>query len=249
MTRIGFWYRLVVVLIRPILMVLTKRDWRGSENLPASEGFVVVANHLSHIDPLVLAHYLYDHGRPPRYLAKASLFAMPVVGRVVRGAGQIPVHRGTTDAVTAFTGAVDAVERGECVAIYPEGTITKDPAQWPMVGRSGAARVALATGCPVIPIAQWGPQELLPAYTRVPKFFPRKTMHVVAGPPVDLSGLRAGEVTAEALQVATERIMHDITALLEVFRGEAAPQVRYDPRKERTPPIESPPEPQEGESP
>jgi 1-acyl-sn-glycerol-3-phosphate acyltransferase len=232
-TSIGFWYRLAVVLLRQPMTVLTKRDWAGAEHLPESGGFVVAANHVSHVDPIVLAHFLYDHGRPPRYLAKASLFTMPMIGRVIRGAGQIPVHRESADAAGAFRGAVEAVERGECVAIYPEGTITRDPGTWPMTGKTGAARVALATGCPVIPIAQWGPQEILPAYTKVPKFLPRKTMHVVAGPPVDLSGLHDGPATTERLRTATELIMSDITGLLEGIRGETAPAERFDLRTQR----------------
>ena len=89
---------------------------------------------------------------------------MPVVGWVVRNSGQIPVFRESRDAAEAFRGAVAAIEAGECVAVYAEGTITRDPDMWPMVGKTGAARVALATGCPVIPVAQWGPEQLLPPY-------------------------------------------------------------------------------------
>ena len=99
--------------------------------------------------------------------------------------------------------------------MYPEGTVTRDPQLWPMTGKTGAARVALTTGCPVIPVAQWGPQEMLWPYTRRPRLLPRKTMHVVAGPPVDLADLRAGRWTPMVLRQATARIMAAVTALLE----------------------------------
>ena len=68
------------------------------------------------------------------------------------------------------------------MGIYPEGTITKDPDLWPMIGKTGAARVALETGCPVIPIAQWGPQEILAPYSKRLRLLPPKTVHVLAGP-------------------------------------------------------------------
>lgn len=212
------------------MVVLTKRDWQGADNIPATGGFVAAVNHISHLDPIAFAHFMYDHGRPPRYLAKAGLFTLPVIGRVVRGSGQIPVQRETSDASIAFGGAVDAVNRGECVAIYPEGTITRDPNMWPMSGKTGAARVALETGCPVIPIAQWGANLLLPPYKKVPHLLPRKTMHMLAGPPVDLSSVQVDNVTPEVLRAATTRIMADITHLLEHIRGEQAPEDRFDPR-------------------
>ena len=150
-------------------------------------------NHNSYLDPFAYAHFQYNTGRVPRFLAKAALFKKGFVGACMRGTGQIPVYRETTDALSAFRAAVDAVERGECVAFYPEGTLTRDPDQWPMTGKTGAARVALLTKCPVIPVAQWGANELLPPYAKKPSLFPRKTHHVLAGPPVDLDAvLRPG---------------------------------------------------------
>lgn len=229
---LGFAYRLTVVVIRPLLMVLTRRDWRGAEHLPRSGGFVVAPNHLSHVDPLTFAHFLYDNGRPPRFLAKSVLFTLPVIGWVVRNAGQIPVYRESRNSAEAFSGGVAAVEAGECVAIYPEGTITRDPALWPMVGKTGAARVALTTGCPVIPVAQWGPQLMLPPYSRRPRIFRRTTMHVMAGPPVDLDDLHGLPITPEVLRVATDRILDRITRQLAELRDEAPPARMFDPRAE-----------------
>jgi 1-acyl-sn-glycerol-3-phosphate acyltransferase len=233
--RLGFWFRLAVVLLRRPLLLLTKRDWGGTDNLPAQGGIVVCTNHVSYFDPLAFAHFVYDNGRVPRFLGKAALFGIPFVGTVLRGAGQIPVYRESADAGKAFSAAVDAVHRGECVAIYPEATITRDPYGWPMVGKTGAARVALATGAPVVPIAQWGPQDVLAPYGKRLRLFPRKTMHVLAGPPVDLSEFMGRQVDAELLRAVTEKIMAGITALLEQIRGDKAPQVRFDPRKAGVP--------------
>ncbi|GAA2492714.1 lysophospholipid acyltransferase family protein [Streptomyces thermolineatus] len=232
--RIGFWYRLAAVLVKPPMLVFFKRDWRGMENIPAEGGFITVVNHNSYLDPLSYAHFQYNTGRVPRLLAKAGLFKVPFVGMMLRATGQIPVYRETTDAANAFRAAVDAVNAGECVAIYPEGTLTRDPDQWPMTGKTGAARVALMTKAPVIPVAQWGANEAMPPYATEKRLrlLPRKTLKVVAGPPVDLSAYHGLDPTPETLRAVTETIMEAITVLLADLRGETAPAERFDARAE-----------------
>jgi 1-acyl-sn-glycerol-3-phosphate acyltransferase len=230
-----FAYRLAVAIVRPVMLLLTKRDWRGWEHFPASGGFVVAPNHVSHVDPLAFAHFLFDSGHPPFFLGKEAVFRVPVVGAILRGAQQIPVFRNTGRAADAFRAAVEAVEAGKCVGVYPEGTLTRDPALWPMVGKTGAARIALTTRCPVIPVAQWGPQEILAPYSKRPHVLPRKTMHVLAGPPVDLTDLYDRPLDAVVLREATARIMAAITGLLEELRGEPAPAERFDSRKHGLP--------------
>lgn len=227
--RRGWAFALCVLLLRRPLMLLTKRDWRGAEHLPGG-GCVVATNHISEFDPVPFAHFIYDNGRLPRFLGKAEVFKVPVVGRILHSAGQIPVYRKTTDAAKAFAAAVAAVQKGECVIVYPEGTISRDPGLWPMVGKTGAARIALTTGCPVIPAAQWGPHEVLAPYARRPRLFPRKLMRVTAGAPVDLTDLRNRALTPAVLREATDRIMAAVTALLEDIRDEQAPTTRYDPK-------------------
>jgi 1-acyl-sn-glycerol-3-phosphate acyltransferase len=228
--KLGWAMAFVVTVLRRPLMVLTRREWIGGENLPSEGGIVVAVNHVSEVDPLPFAHFLYDNGRIPRFLGKAEVFKVPIAGRILTSAGQIPVYRLTSDAAHAFSAAVDAVEQGESVVVYPEGTISRDPGLWPMVGKSGAARIALTTGCPVIPCAQWGPQEILAPYGRRPHLFPRKLMRIRAGRPVNLDDLRGQELTTQILLTATERIMVAITALLEEIRGEQAPAERFNPR-------------------
>lgn len=231
--RIGFWYRLAAFLVKPLLLLFFRRDWRGTEHIPATGGFITAVNHNSYLDPLSYAHFQYNTGRVPRFLAKNSLFKGRVVGRFMRGTGQIPVFRESSDAAGAFRAAVEAVERGECVVFYPEGTLTRDPNLWPMEGKTGAARVALLTGAPVIPVAQWGAHEAMPPYARKKRLrlFPRKTLTVVAGPPVDLGDLAGVELDADVLREATGRIMDAITALLAEIRREQPPARRYVHRR------------------
>jgi 1-acyl-sn-glycerol-3-phosphate acyltransferase len=224
-------YRIAVAALRPTMRIFTRHEWSGAEHLPASGGFLVCSNHISDTDPVALAHFLYDNGHPPYFLAKAALFKAPVVGRVIRGAGQIPVFRDGPEAVQAFAPAVEAVRQGKCVAIYPEATVSRDPGLWPMTGKTGAARVALETGCPLIPVAQWGAQALLPYHSFVPRLFPRKTMQVLAGPPVGLDDLRDRPIDVTVLREATARIIAAITGLLAQLRvGETPPQTPYDRR-------------------
>lgn len=229
--RIGFWYRLAVIVVKPLLLLFTSRRWQGGENIPRTGGVILAANHISYVDPLMVAHFVYEHGRLVRFLAKQSLFEVPFIRRVVKGAQQIPVRRGTADAAAALTAAVDALNRGECVLVYPEGTATRDPHLWPMVARTGIARLALTTGVPVIPITQWGAQQVLPYPSKRPRLFPRATIEMVAGPPVDLSRFEGKEQTAEVLREATDEVMHRITEMLEQLRGQPAPPVFYDPRQ------------------
>ncbi|MFJ6213156.1 lysophospholipid acyltransferase family protein [Streptomyces sp. NPDC092296] len=231
----GFWYRLAAVLVKPLLLLLVKREWRGWQHMPVEGGFITAVNHISYFDPLTYGHYQYNSGRPPRLLAKSGLFAIPFVGMMLRNMGQIPVYRESTDAAHAFRAAVAAVNSGECVAVYPEGTLTRDPDLWPMTAKTGAARVALMTGAPVIPVAQWGAHEIVPPYAKPGqrrfRFFPRQRVTVVAGPPVDLERYRGKDLTAEVLREATEDIMAAITALLAEIRGEQPPAVRFDLRR------------------
>ncbi|MCX4723497.1 lysophospholipid acyltransferase family protein [Streptomyces sp. NPDC090052] len=233
--RIGFWYRLAAVIAKPPLLVLFKRDWSGMEHIPDDGGFITAVNHNSYLDMFSYGHFQYNTGKVPRFLAKAALFKVPVVGLLLRGTGQIPVYRESSNAFGAFRAAVAAVEKGQCVAFYPEGTLTRDPGQWPMTAKSGVARAALLTKAPVIPVAQWGANLAMPPYATGKKvhFFPRKTLQVKAGPPVDLARFYGKDPTPEVLREATEAIMAAVTALLEDLRGEQAPAEPYDHRKAR----------------
>ena len=229
--RRGWAWSLGVAIVKPLLLATTKPRWIDGDKIPAEGGCIVVFNHISEVDPLTAAHVMYDHGRLPRYLAKANLFKNRFLGFFLTSAGQIPVERLSKNAAGAFDAAVAAVDRGELVVVYPEGTITRDPDLWPMVGKSGAARIALETRCPVVPVGQWGAQELLAPYARKPDLFPRKTITMKVGDPVDLSDLYDRDRTTAVVTEATHRIMVALTHLVAEVRGEAAPPEVFDPRK------------------
>jgi len=220
--------RVIRFFIRPLLMILTKRDWQGVEHLPPTGGYVLAPNHLSHLDPILISHFMLDHNIAPRFLGKDTLFTVPVVGWIVRKAEQIPVYRTSGGAAESLRDAAAAIESGQVITVYPEGTITRDPGAWPMSGRTGAVRLALMTDTPLIPMMQWGAQEILWPYTKKPRFFPRKTIHIRIGPPVDLSDLRGRELTEELLHTATDRLMDTLTDLMAELRGELPPTPRID---------------------
>lgn len=230
--HLGPYYRFAVAVLEPFLTIWTKRERKNLEILerdyPPNDGIIVAANHMSWFDPMNISHVLWDAGRPPRFLAKDSLFELPGLGQLLSGAGQIPVYRNSDDAALAIRAAVDAVNSGECVVIYPEGTMTRDPDIWPMTGRTGAAQLALMTGAPVIPLAQWGPQAVMRPYRTEFNILPRKTMYTLVGEPVDLDDLRGKEISKDVLENATRRIIDRITELLEELRGEPAPADRLD---------------------
>jgi 1-acyl-sn-glycerol-3-phosphate acyltransferase len=226
----GWAMTVAAAILKPTLLTATSRTWIDGEKIPATGGCIVVLNHISHVDPLLSAHFVYDHGRLPRYLAKSGLFSNKYLGGFLSSAGQIPVERLSRNAIGAYDAAVRAIAEGECIVIYPEGTLTRDPGLWPMRGKTGAARIALATGCPVIPVGHWGAQEVLWPYTKRPHLVPRKNIVMKAGDPVPLDDLLAAPRTPETTARATERIMDAITAIVADIRGETPPAERFDPR-------------------
>ncbi|WP_203899287.1 lysophospholipid acyltransferase family protein [Virgisporangium aliadipatigenens] len=231
--RMGFWQRFAAVIVRPVMIMWTRRTWRGAEHIPATGPVIIVANHLSHADPLVASHFIYSAAeRWPQFLAKASLFSAPVIGPLLKRVRQIPVYRNSTDAAKALEAAVTAVKSGDLVIIYPEGTTTREPDLWPMRGRTGVARLALATGAPVVPMVMWGPQHIFDPRTHKFSVRPRRPVTVVAGPPMDLSRWTGVPPTAATLNELTDEIMLRLRDMLAEIRGEAAPPLWSPTRAE-----------------
>lgn len=222
-------FKICANIIIPIFNLFMKRDWKGAENIPATGRVIVASNHMSYLDVLVFTHFLYRNGRAPRYLGKSGVFKVPVIGKILLAAGQVPVERESADARKAVDHAKVILEQGHMLGVYPEGTLTRDPDMWPMIAKTGCARLALATDTPVIPIAQWGSQEVLPRYSKRPHLFPRKTIHMWVGEPVDLSRWKGKHEDPQALTEATAEIMRAITEMLEEIRGEKRPSVIFDP--------------------
>lgn len=221
--RLGFWRRLAVTLVKPLVIVMSRTDRHGMEFIPADGPVIIVANHISHADPFVLARYVYDAGRWPQYLAKSSLFRLPVVGPILGWVRQIPVERGTLDARKALDSAVAAIEEGDCVLIYPEGTTSKEPELWPMRGKTGAARLWLLTRAPVVPVVMWGPEKLFDPRTRKLHPRPRTPVTVFAGPQLDMSRWDGASATTATLAEITEFFMLTLRDMLVEIRGGTAP--------------------------
>ena len=226
--RLGFWRRFAVVLVLPVLTVWTKRTWTGMENIPATGGVIIVPNHESHFDPLVVAHYIYGAYRWPRFLGKASLWKVPVLGFLLRKVQQIPVERGSVEAVKSLDALVEALDKDGVVVIYPEGTTTRHPDLWPMRGKTGAARLALLTGAPVIPVASWGAHTIYDPRTSKLKIRPRTPVAVTSGPPIDLSRWQEAPPTRAVLEQMTDAIMLEVQELVGHLRGEQPPAGLYD---------------------
>lgn len=221
--RMGFWQWVAVVTVRPTLKLWTRRTWSGMEHVPDTGGVILAANHLSEFDPLAIAHYVYDAGRWPQFLAKSEMFKNRLFGGVLRAARQIPVYRGTADAVKSLADAIEAVRSGDSVVIYPEGTTPKAGDFWPQRGKTGIARLYLETKAPVVPIVSWGPQLIFDPRDGGKLHYGRKPVTVVAGPPIDLSRWDGAAPTGATLYAITDEIMSTLRDMLAKVRGETAP--------------------------
>ncbi|CAN5343547.1 lysophospholipid acyltransferase family protein [soil metagenome] len=229
-TEKNFAFRLLAAPVLVIANAIARLDVQGGEKLPKTGAFVLTPNHYSEFDPVIVGWSVWKLGRAPRFLAKASLFRVPVLGAALRAVRQVPVERSTrTQGVSTLTAAHDLASTGEGIIVYPEGTLTREPDLWPMRGKSGAVRIALENGLPIIPMAHWGTQAILPRYSRHFSLFPRKTIRIKYGDPVDVSRFLGQPLTQRVLVEATESVMQAITALLEELRGEKAPGERWNP--------------------
>jgi 1-acyl-sn-glycerol-3-phosphate acyltransferase len=224
------WRSFSKIILRPGIRMMMRLDWRGQQNIPADGPTILAANHLSYMDIFAVSLFADSARRYPVFLAKSSLFGIPVIGTIISRLGQLPVYRDQADAALVLKQAAAlAAKNNACVIFYPEATVTRDPEQWPMVSKTGVARLALESGIPVVPIAHWGAQRILPYGKFVPKLLPRKTVQIVAGPPVDLSEFAGQPLSNKVLRAATDKIMTEVTAQLGGLRGMTPPAEFYHP--------------------
>jgi 1-acyl-sn-glycerol-3-phosphate acyltransferase len=217
------WLVVLSVLYVPVSLLIRSR-YRNLTKLPQQGGAIVVVNHVSHVDPLLLSKFFIDGGRRPRFLAKDSIFGVPVIGTAMRRMGHVPVKRGTTDARQSFDAAVELLENGGLIVMHPEGTVTRDPDGWPMTAKTGAARLALlAPDVPVIPVAQWGVQKQIDLYHKRVRLIPRPRHVMSVGDPIDLSAYRERPIDSAALRDVTDLIMRRLRDDVAELRGEPAP--------------------------
>ncbi|MGH3822987.1 MAG: lysophospholipid acyltransferase family protein [Pseudonocardiaceae bacterium] len=225
----GFSIGLCIVVCYPLSRLLGRRRFEGLEHIPEIGPVLVAGNHISYLDPIYTGVFVHRRGRIPRFMAKQDLFRVPVIGRVMAGAGQIPVRRGSAEASDSLRSAEQALAAGQAVLIYPEGTVTRDPDHWPMVAHTGVARLALHADVPVVPVAHWGTHRIYDHYGKRFRPLPRTDVIVRAGAPVDLSDLPRRPVDGAVLREATDRVMHAVRALLAEVRQEPAPAEFFDP--------------------
>ena len=200
------FYDLLAPLARLLVGLLADLRVVGAERVPAHGGVLLAANHVSFLDPLVLALALYDCGRRKlRFLALAELFDQPLLGWVLRGTRMIPVARGRGAARLADD-ACAALDAGQAVLVYPEGTIVPPGQRRP--ARPGAGLVALRASVPVLPIASRGVER--PRRRRLPRL--RRRVTVVVGPPVDLSPWH-GRLDRQAQLEASAALLASVQAL------------------------------------
>jgi 1-acyl-sn-glycerol-3-phosphate acyltransferase len=228
-------FKIGTTVVIPLLNLVGKKSWHGGENLPQSGKIIVASNHVSYLDVLFLTHFLYRNGRAPRYIGKEGVFKVPVIGKIVLAAGMVPVARESKDASKALDHAVRLLDLGHCIGVYPEGTLTRDEHGWPMVAKTGLARLAISTQTPIVPIAQWGSQIVMPTYEKKIKLFPRTPIKILAGKPIELRPWYGKENDPEALREATAYFMRELTNLLEELRGEKRPAEIFDPHTSNLP--------------
>lgn len=234
--EITWQMRVLAVILRPWVRLLYKVDVTGMENLPKSGGYVLAANHVTTVDALAVAYMMYFRlHRAPHFLAKEGLFKTPIVGPVLLAVGQIPVFRGQRKNTDPMEAAYKVLRAGHVIGIFPEGTLTRDPDLWPMRGRTGAIRLAIETGVPIVPVGQWGTEKVMETYSSKLKPKPWHKVNIIIGKPIDVSAYVAKKNSTEELVLLTEKVMNEITKLVEQLRGEKAPAKRFVPSEHGLP--------------
>lgn len=212
---VAWWVAFLVC--KPALILVRRRDWRGLDQIPPSGGVVLAANHVSHVDPLLIAEMVLAQGRTPAFLAKSSLFGEGIVGRWFRAAGHVEVDR--SHGGDGFGAALTALRGGALLVVYPEGSITKDRDGRLLNLKTGAVRLALESGAPLIPVAQRGAQDILPAYSRRPRLLKRPIVTIDVGRPLNLTDLRQRGLEPEAVRDGTRRLADTLGQMVEELEG------------------------------
>lgn len=201
---------LIAAVAKPELLPWLDIDVQGIGNLPTDDGFLLAANHRSYLDPLMVAYAMASDGRAPRFLAKKEVTDAPLVGSVVSALGAIRVGRGS-GSERPLVEAADALRAGELVVVFPQGTIPRghdffDPE---LRGRHGAARLAIETGVPIVPVGLWGTDVAWPRNARVPY-----VLNLADPPTVTVQIGEPYRPSSDDLDEATTELMTRITDLL-----------------------------------
>lgn len=230
----GVVYAVVAALLGGIVTVVSRLQIAKQRGRRALAGHlphgpvIVVSNHTSYADGLLLMLVCRRMGRSVRLLATAGVFRAPVVGSIARRLGFIPVERGTSNAVHSLDAAAEALAAGELIGIFPEGRTTRHPEHWPERGKTGAVRLALRTGAPIVPVAMVGAHRVLarghPVRSLVTNVVLRPRVLTEVGAPIDVRVLAGSEdVSPEEVRRLTDLVMEQLIDLVEGLRGEVAP--------------------------
>lgn len=219
--------RFVVPVVRNLSRLIFKERFEGRDNIPVQGPVLIVLNHISVLDPIATASFVWSAGRLPMFMIKDGVFKAPVAGKILGRCRQIPVSRGSVAAQQSIDDAIAALRAGEVVAVYPEGTVTRDPSWWPMRAKTGVARIALAVPeAQIVPVAQWGVHRAYDYHTKKLRLLPRKRTHIRALPPMDM-GAYHGRQDAEAARKLTDEMMRVLADGVGELRGETPPAELY----------------------
>jgi 1-acyl-sn-glycerol-3-phosphate acyltransferase len=221
----------VACILAPLFRLFFNTVPKGTENLPKKGAYILVSNHTSYADPLAMAYFIFVQlGRAPHFLAKESLFRIPIFGSWLPHLGQVPIYRQGRSNQDSLSAAKAYLSAGHTIIMFPEGTLTRDPDYWPMRGRSGAIRLAIESGVPVFPVAHHGVEKVLPRYSGRFRPSPFKKVAIQVGPQVDLSAYKPSDSPAKMAE-ATEVVMQAITEELKKIRAGTPPEKRWDPKE------------------
>lgn len=225
--KLGPTLQFMIPAVRGLSRSVFKEKFEGQEHIPVKGPALIVLNHISVLDPLATASFVWRAGRLPLFMIKDSVFKVPVIGKLFTKSRQIPVSRGSSAAQKSLDAAIAALRDGQVVAVYPEGTVTRDPDFWPMHAKTGVARIALAVPeAAVIPVAQWGAHRSFDYHTKKLRLFPRKQTHIRALPPMDISKYH-GKTDNESARQLTDEMMRTLADEVGRMRGTQAPAELY----------------------
>lgn len=221
-------YRLGQIALWPVVHGLARTHWSGGENLPEKGPFILAPNHISEFDPVAMGFAMAHYGHEVRFLAKDSVFKVPVVGPFMRWWGMIPVERQSASAGDALVHARAALEQGDVVGIYFEGTLTRDPAFWPMKGKTGLARLAMDLRVPVIPVVQWGAQDVMDRYALPAVFQKRPGLYIRVLPELDYSDIPGTSENHDGVRELTRRLQDTLERESGRLRQQVPPAIPWD---------------------
>jgi 1-acyl-sn-glycerol-3-phosphate acyltransferase len=194
------------LVVRPLLYLFYQERIYGTENVPLTGNLIVVSNHASDFDPLIVGSCM---GRPVAFMAKEELFEIPVLSQAIKAFGAYPVKRGAGDRA-AIRSAIESINKGWATGIFLQGTRTLDGKI--TEPKLGAAMIASKTNAPFLPVCVWGTETILPKGAKFPKLFQPVTVRIGELIPAPESGDRA------TLEAYTQKCADAINALHELGR-------------------------------